>query len=410
MSATLKVAGPSPDVPAEGLSVDRLRLLLQDCHLNILVGAGASSSYFRLLGDIETLLTDLTAWEGDEKERKLIRASLYAFFFEGVLQPNLELLNRAEGSQELLMSYGRFLSTIQQTLQRRRSTLLSKQIGIYTTNVDLAFEVALERLGIEVNDGFSGTHFPTFDLGQFGTIRVKVGQRHEHRSEIPIVNLVKLHGSANWRLNKRTDQIDLDRDLDQVKELVNLARAAKADLLAIEDANKITIEELTHSASGSDLSVSGKAFFDSYEALSIVNPEKTKFQSTVMNHHYYEMIRRMTNELEKENSLLLVIGFSFRDEHLRSLILRAARTNPTLQILVFCYSRDTLDSMQRLLPEDQTRNGNVQLVAPHLDSKDRLHLDFVTSNYLRAALQEQAIPDQVIEVRLASDPGDNLDD
>lgn len=45
-----------------------------------------------------------------------------------------------------------------------------------------------------------------------------------------------------------------------------------------------------------------------------------------------------SNELEKENSLLFVMGFSFADEHIKELTLRVANSNPTLIIIIFCHS------------------------------------------------------------------------
>ena len=48
----------------------------------------------------------------------------------------------------------------------------------------------------------------------------------------------------------------------------------------------------------------------------IVNPTKEKFSDTLLNKNYYELLRIFSNELEKENTLLVVNGFSFNDEHM----------------------------------------------------------------------------------------------
>jgi len=39
----------------------------------------------------------------------------------------------------------------------------------------------------------------------------------------------------------------------------------------------------------------------------IVNPAKTKFEDTLLNQYYYDLLRIYSNELEKENSVLFVI-------------------------------------------------------------------------------------------------------
>ena len=80
------------------------------------------------------------------------------------------------------------------------------------------------------------------------------------------------------------------------------------------------------------------AFFAAYDELVIVNPTKDKFKHTLLNQTYYELLRLYSNELEKENSILFVMGFSFADEHIREITLRAANSNPTLMIYVVAHS------------------------------------------------------------------------
>jgi hypothetical protein len=148
----------------------------------------------------------------------------------------------------------------------------------------------------------------------------------------------------------------------------------------------------------------GATFADAYQMIQIVNPEKTKFASTVLNKTYYELIRRFANELEKENSVLLVHGFSFRDEHLRDLVLRASATNPTLQVIVFCFDRAACAEIGGLLPDERVKNGNILLVQPPeaKKSKERkITLDVLVEDYLKPILDENpAEVDQVIELKL----------
>jgi hypothetical protein len=40
----------------------------------------------------------------------------------------------------------------------------------------------------------------------------------------------------------------------------------------------------------------------------IVNPSKKKFEDTVLNETHYDLLRIYNNELEKENSVLFVMG------------------------------------------------------------------------------------------------------
>jgi len=403
----LRVSTPTTTAePAEGLTIERLRTIVQDSHLNFLIGAGTSSPYFEQLGDIENVLTEVGEYSPDRPEANLVRASLQGYFFEKVILPNLPLLERSPGARPLLKSYARFVNTINRILLKRRSTLLGKQASIFTTNVDLAFEVALEMLEIDANDGFSGKLNPRLDLGEYGTLRMRQGAHYQYRSEIPVINLFRIHGSAAWK--QEGADIFFDHQLSSVRQVEEVFNAARAggSFLSITKPEDVKTSDLMASASGKVLGRAGETFAGAYERLSIANPEKTKFATTVLNKTYYELIRRLANELEKENSTLIVHGFSFRDEHLRDLVLRAARSNPTLQVIVFCYSRDAREEMRALFPEEQVKNANILLVAPHEpkegEDERKLAIDVVVDDYLVALLAESpAAADHVIELKLS---------
>jgi hypothetical protein len=161
----------------------------------------------------------------------------------------------------------------------------------------------------------------------------------------------------------------------------------RVQLVDLDDPSELSVadivsaaEVLTESADEASAAAVG-AFGSAYDELAIVNPEKTKFAKTVMTETYYELIRWLANELERETSVLFVVGFSFRDEHLRSILLRAARTNPTLQIVVFCYMAADRKRYAELMPESAIPNGNVQYLAPQ-DDDVRYDLDTVVSRFL----------------------------
>lgn len=395
--------------PADGLTVDRLRTIIQGSHMNFLFGAGTSAPYFELLGDIEVALTQLTETDSGKPVTKLARASLQAYFFEKVILPNIPLLEHESEAKDIIKSYARFASILNRILLKRRSTLLGKQANIFTTNVDIAHEVAFELLEIDVNDGFVGKLRPRLELGEYGTLRIRQGTRYEYRSEIPVVNLFKIHGSVSWRQNG--DEIYFDHQLAQVVEASKIYDAAKPELISIANRNEVNADQLLSKAEGKALSVSGIDFAAAYCRLSMVNPEKTKFATTVLNKTYYELIRRLANELEKENSALFVHGFSFRDEHLRDIVLRGARTNPTLQVIVFCYSRAACDEMKALVTDEQVKNGNILFVAPvepKEGEKERyITIDVLVDDYLAPVLTESAgAADHVIELKLSGSAGE----
>lgn len=405
--------------------IEKLRTIVESAHLNFLIGAGTPSPYFSALGNIEDTLEELANTETSEHTKELIRASTQAYFFENVLARNIEIIKRDKTAEDVLRSYELFIRTLNRILLRRRSTLLSKQINIFTTNVDMLFEVAMEEVDIDYSDGFNGKIRPKFDLGDFSTLRFRVGSRYEHRFEVPVFNLIKIHGSAAWSVQeqeKRKSAIYFDHGLTFVDKLGELLEEAKPYLLTGEDylqskeegptirPIKELVEEAekrlwkynileaveAFSAKYGELAIVNpdkrkipeavEAFSAKYGELGIVNPDKRKFATTVLNETYYELIRRLANELEKENSVLFVHGFSFRDEHLRDIVLRAARTNPTLQVIVFCYSREDRQSYRQLLPDADVKNGNIEFFDPTAPSEGeeerKISLDVLVSDYL----------------------------
>lgn len=430
---------PVSEAQPNRLTPERLRTIVESAHLNFLIGAGTSSPYFAALGNIEDALAEVADVDAPEHAKALVRASIQAYFFENVLAPNAKILERDALAEGVLRSYATFVRTLNRILLRRRSTLLSKQANIFTTNVDMLFEVAMEEIGIDFSDGFSGKIRPKFDLGDFSTLRFRVGSRYEHRFEVPVFNLVKIHGSAAWRQHERESRkadIYFDHGLTLVGEVGGLLHAAKPHLLsvlvdpqpegqgpAIRPIDDLVAEagqylenfDLLGTEDGALMPTAVEAFATGYNKLGIVNPDKRKFATTVLNETYYELIRRLANELEKENSVLFVHGFSFRDEHLRDLVLRAARTNPTLQVIVFCYSRGGLRAYEQLLPDAEVKNGNIEFVVPAKPAEDenerKISLDVLESDYFAPIVRDKIPdPDQRIELDIHASMTETLGD
>lgn len=438
---------PAIDAPSNRLSPERLRTMVESAHLNFLIGAGTSSPYFAALGNIEAALSEVADADATEEVKALVRASIQAYFFDKVIAPNTKIIERDGSAEAVLRSYATFVRTLNRILLRRQSSLLSKQANIFTTNVDMLFEVAMEELGIDFSDGFSGKIRPKFDLGDFNTLRFRMGSRYEHRFEVPVFNLIKIHGSAAWRQqereNRKTD-IYFDHGLTLVREVEHRLDSAKQHLLPVlvdpqPEGGAPTIRLVSELMADADqllgsLKRSGKEvpasegasftpamaasvaeFSRAYDKLGIVNPDKRKFATTVMNETYYELIRRFANELEKENSVLFVHGFSFRDEHLRDLVLKAARTNPTLQVVVFCYSRRGVDEFARLLPDVEVKNGNIQFVTPNEADEDederKISLDVLESDYFAPIVRVNILePDQRIELDIRVNTAESFGD
>jgi len=173
-----------------------------------------------------------------------------------------------------------------------------------------------------------------------------------------------MHGSINWGQSSERKIIfknnlrhitSVQKELKKISEdfFIEIEGSEEYDNL-YEKASEIKI----------DKEKIFDSFFDEYSNLIIINPTKEKFKRTVMDEEYYELLRIYANSLEKENTVLLVIGFSFADEHIRNVTIRAANSNPTLQIIIFLYKDEELEDLSSKFKD--VRNNNVQLISPKL--------------------------------------------
>ena len=100
-------------------------------------------------------------------------------------------------------------------------------------------------------------------------------------------------------------------------------------------------ESLVQDSSFDDTEISARSFsvppadiadfWKAYKELPVVNPTKWKFHETVFEEHYNQALRTLSYELEKPNTVFIIFGFSFADEHILSLVKRSL-SNPTLKV------------------------------------------------------------------------------
>ena len=342
------------------MDIDKLKNIVQDCNINFLFGSGMSASYLSVLGSIEVLLTAANNIE-NENDKKIIKASLYKLYFDGVIEKNTKILEDDTSIQDLMQSYKGFFEIFNRIILERRNTLLSKQINVFTTNIDICLEKALEDKGFEYNDGFSGNFNPKFDLSNYKKSLFKRSLHFENVSEIPMFNIYKIHGSLTWKVTG--ENIIFSKDLEQI-EKINDVTVTTGTMIDIEDGDDI--DDLETRVGGITYNPTEiENFMTEYEKLAIVNPTKDKFRETILNQTYYELLRIYANELEKENTVLFVMGFSFADEHIKELTLRVANSNPTLQILIFAYDNEAKADLETKI--GTPRHNNIEIISPTTD-------------------------------------------
>lgn len=381
-----------------------LRKTLESTNINFLLGAGCSMPAFRTLGNLEELRVEL-----EEKKRSLgenwevlydlIKAEIDRRFFMGSIYRNVEYVNDGKKDseddiQQTRAAYKDFCTEAIHTVANRESVDKPKQVTFFTSNYDLCMDLALDKAGIPTNSAYQGRFSQVVTQQTFGNRVFSNGIGLGYRTEIPSANLVKIHGCASWRNDGKELTIDDSYQiLEEIKELydaisrfgeelptntpnslepsgsctIDTSTEASADFETLKRQAEATFERTKQDEQGEqnlvdELNHKLKQLKEARKQLAVVFPNKGKFASTVLNETYYDQLRRLSNQLELPNTSLLVMGFSFADEHIRSLITRAANANPTLKVIVFCYSKDTTRTIADYLRYSPKDYPNIELV------------------------------------------------
>ncbi|ATB68504.1 hypothetical protein SJPD1_0376 [Sulfurospirillum diekertiae] len=359
--------------------IEKYRLIdrIQDSNINFLFGSGMSAGYLEILGNIENLLTQLDKEVfAEQKQKDLIRASILNKYFEGVIEKNINILDYSSLEPEEVLSilwtldsYKNFFKTVNQLILLRRNKLLSKQVNIFTTNIDIFLERGVEEVGLESNDGFGKGFKPKYDLSNFKKSIFQKSLHFDNSSEIPVFNILKIHGSLTWK--RENQNVFFDNSLEQIQKVQTTRRKS---LLSV-DTSKDTISSLKTKFPKRINIRNFNTFLEEYDKLSIVNPTKGKFQQTVLDQKYYDLLRIYANELERENTLLFVMGFSFADEHIKDLTIRVANSNPTLMIYIFAHTTHAKEELEQTIDiENNVKNKNIAIIPPSQSEKEDKNL------------------------------------
>jgi hypothetical protein len=373
------------------MKIEDIKNLIQSCSVSFLIGSGTSQPYLKTLGNIENWLTELNKRKGDidKKLYAIVKASIYKWYFEDVIYPEIKSgKHEDENYITTLSAYKALLLSVNDLILHRKNTLLNKQINLFTTNIDLFFERAFEDTMLEYNDGFEGRLKPVFDMSNFQKSYSKTSMHYENSSEIPVFNLIKLHGGISWK-SLPNDRIGLRKTIKPtlktiqgaIDEIIEDDLFDSSPFIEQPSAKNIPLDKLIGLAENIDIEddLVFDTFFEEYEKIVMVNPTKAKFRETVLEEQYYEMMRIYANSLERVNNLLFVMGFSFADEHIRKMTIRAANSNPTLQIIIFAFNNDARDDINEKL--GSWKNENILILTPKefikssgLEDKERIEL------------------------------------
>jgi len=178
-------------------------------------------------------------------------------------------------------------------------------VEVFTVNYDLLLETALENRKVPYFDGFVGTL-----KARFHTELVEGGTGPDDECVPPFfVRLWKLHGSVNWAWE------------DQ--QILRLGQPVSEGLAAA------------------------------------IYPSDTKYEES-RRVPFVVLQDRLRRALQQSETMVIIAGYSFSDEHLNELIFDAASRRERSEFLAFCYSSipDSLSSLALTTPNLQVVSGD----------------------------------------------------
>ena len=325
------------------------KALYETCNINFLIGSGYCFEKLRTLGDLETLIEKNSQENMDNESRmRSIEALILYDFFRNSIFPHKQDIEQRTSFE----NSNRFITKLVSYINDRNDKNLLKRVNLFTTNYDMFFELSLEANHVYYNDGFSGRLAPVFSTKNYNRLVKQIVQNTERESQIPTVNLYKLHGSLAW--NKKSDEIVFNQvPIDSLCAIEEVASVFDDRNFMYERCNATDVAEVIDRINifgtefESDTLNKVDNFIDEYKKLHIINPTKKKFEETLLSNVYYDLLRMYSNELEKNNSVLFVFGFSFKDEHIYSITKRAL-SNPSMVMYIFVFSEAELHSFKQL--------------------------------------------------------------
>lgn len=218
---------------------------------------------------------------------------------------------------------------LQKLLARKNS---DPRVQLYTTNYDKLFEQAAQNIGATIIDGFSFTLPRRFSGNNFEkdiVYRERTRVKNEESFVPNVFQLYKLHGSIDWEKDK------------------------KGSIIQNEHTEKPCI----------------------------IYPASDKYESSY-EQPYFEMMAHFQQTLRKEGTLLIVVGFGFKDKHIQNVIKEAVTQNPNFHLLIVCYEKGkgiTKELLPDFLKQDE-KEEKIKVIYNNVSILHSTFKDFV-ENY-----------------------------
>jgi len=258
-----------------------LKKSFSSANINFLIGSGCSSEDIAMYGTIEKKIDEMT---DEELKKQKIKE-----FKQAVINPHQDLSKLC--ALKSVKQYKKFLQSLSCVLEKRENSVSLRKANIFTTNYDLFIEEASNDIPIILNDGFERKpnllNKFKYSTNAFFNRTYNNGRLYNYNAEIPTINLLKIHGSLSWK--KENEDIVFSNEIS--------------------------------------------------EQFIGIMPNNNKHEETLTKECIYDLLRLYSNELDKENTILVSVGFSFEDSHIMKLTQRGLK-NSTLGLFIVCCDSD----------------------------------------------------------------------
>lgn len=258
-------------------------------------GEGANPSY-------EELFNCLQAERYLREQKKVCAcdinikiAEMQKWLFENCNTQNTKIHPNYEDDANLKSNRYYYHEKFIKKLLQRPNNL--RRANLFTTNYDMAFDYALDNLGIYYINGFMGVHNRSFRPEVYDYDIYYPGQSISgkvHRAE-KVLRYYKMHGSLSWVSTPPTPS------------------------------NVYGIKEVTMS----------EDFEPSIDKQIIIYPCVSK-KTFTLDLPYSELFRQFSQAITKPQSVLFCLGYSFYDEHINDIIYQALSI-PSFTLIIANY-------------------------------------------------------------------------
>lgn len=207
--------------------------------------------------------------------------------FEGLTEASAAELDRhvCEAISRAVDIAGKPIDAFERLASWAGRTESQRPIEFFTVNYDLLIEAGLEEIGVPYFDGFVGALH-----GRFASDLVEPTQDRSNRELPPgFVRLWKLHGSVNWT----------EASIGARKEIVRIGSA------------------VGHAVA--------------------IYPSDEKYEES-RRVPFVALMDRFRRALVEPETITLINGYSFGDEHLNEMIFDAAHRHPRSEVVAFCFA------------------------------------------------------------------------